>query len=134
MAGYYRVRNQVFVAEQGIYSVTDRDKYDAQAIPLVAIMDGTVVGTVRCYHLRNKLWYGGRLAVLPEYRVYNIGAALVRQAVETMRSHPEVERFLATVQIQNVRFFQRLGWKSIGHPILLKGVKHQLMEFPLREP
>lgn len=131
MAGYYQVRNQIFVAEQGIYSLTDRDQYDEQAIPLVAVMNGVVVGAVRCYRMRDKLWYGGRLAVLPEYRVYNIGAALVRQAVETMRNHPEVERFFATVQIQNVRFFKRLGWTVIGHTILLKGVKHQLMESPL---
>lgn len=128
LESYYQVRSRVFVMEQGIYSVTDRDRYDEEAIPIIAVMDGVVAGVVRCYRKSDRFWYGGRLAVLPEYRVYNIGAMLVRKAVEIMSNHRDVERFLATVQIQNVRFFKRLGWLSLGRPIFLKGVKHQVME------
>lgn len=128
LAGYYRVRSEVFVREQEIYRESDRDIHDESAIPIVAVMDGQVVGAVRCYRKSGSLWYGGRLAVLPQYRVYNIGAMLVHKAVEVMTAHPEVGRFLATVQIQNVRFFRRLGWLPIGRPILLQGIRHQVME------
>ncbi|QXE92656.1 GNAT family N-acetyltransferase [Geomonas subterranea] len=135
LSGYFQVRKEVFVNEQEIYSVTDLDDHDGDAIPLVAIMNERVVGAVRCYRKSGTLWYGGRLAVLPEYRIYNIGAMLVRKAVEVMSCHPEADRFLATVQIQNVRFFKRLGWFPLGHPIMLVGVKHQVMEHLLgREP
>ena len=89
---------------------------------------------VRCYRHRGGTWYGGRLAVRPEYRTgVNIGALLVRKAVELMRARPDVKRFLATVQFQNVRFFQRLGWLRLGKPFLLQGRKHQLMEKKLHE-
>jgi putative N-acetyltransferase (TIGR04045 family) len=133
LENYYRVRSQVFVMEQGIYSLTDRDQYDEHAIPIIAVMNGQVAGVVRCYRKSDRFWYGGRLAVLPEFRIYNFGALLVRKAVDIMINHPDVERFMATVQIQNVRFFKRLGWTSIGRPIVLKGFKHQVMEYPLED-
>lgn len=131
IAACLQIRRRVFVEEQGIFTGSDLDDYDERSIHIMASLDGRIVGTVRCYRRSGRLWYGGRLAVLPEYRVYNIGALLVRKAVETMRLNPEVSRFLATVQIQNVRFFKRLGWIPVGRSIYLKGVKHQVMESPL---
>ena len=131
---YWRLRHEVFVSEQGIFPVTDRDAHDEQAIPLIAEVAGRLAGVVRCYRHRGGTWYGGRLAVRPEYRTgVNIGALLVRRAVELMRARPDVKRFLATVQFQNVRFFQRLGWLRLGKPFLLQGRKHQLMEKKLHK-
>ena len=40
------------------------------------------------------------------------------------------DRFRATVQIQNVRFFQRLHWSSIDE-LEIKGIGHHLMEADL---
>ena len=40
------------------------------------------------------------------------------------------DRFLATVQIQNVRFFQRLHWSSIDE-LEIQGIRHHLMEADL---
>jgi putative N-acetyltransferase (TIGR04045 family) len=89
---------------------------------------------VRCYHDGAGVWFGGRLAVRPEYRVgFNLGPLLVKKAVEIMEERSDVQRFLATVQIQNVRFFQRLGWVRIGEPFVMQGCKHQTMEKKLRE-
>jgi hypothetical protein len=56
------------------------------------------------------VWYGGRLAVLHAYRhsAASIGAALCRLAEATVIAHG-CRQFLAYIQIQNVRFFQRLA-------------------------
>jgi len=122
------------VSEQGLFPITDRDAHDDQAIPIIAEVGGRLAGVVRCYRQHGGAWSGGRLAVRPEYRTgVNIGALLVRKAVELMRARPDVRRFLATVQFQNVRFFQRLGWRRLGKPFLLQGRKHQLMENKLHE-
>uniref|UniRef100_I2PX18 tRNA carboxymethyluridine synthase n=1 Tax=Desulfovibrio sp. U5L TaxID=596152 RepID=I2PX18_9BACT len=131
---YLRLRHEVFVSEQGIFPVSDRDVHDTDALPIIALVAERLAGVVRCYHHRGGVWYGGRLAVRPEYRSsVNIGALLVHKAVEIMRAKPSVKRFLATVQFQNVRFFQRIGWIRLGKPFLLQGKKHQIMEKQLNE-
>lgn len=132
--GYMGLRHAVFVSEQGLFPVTDRDRHDAGAIPIIALVAGRLAGVVRCYRHRGGVWYGGRLAVLPEFRSgVNIGALLVRKAVSLMQARPDVRRFLATVQWQNVRFFQRLGWTRLGKSFSMQGKKHQIMEKNLRE-
>ncbi|WP_428561410.1 MAG: MSMEG_0568 family radical SAM protein [Solidesulfovibrio sp. DCME] len=131
---YLRLRHEVFVSEQGLFSDSDRDAHDATAIPIIALVGGKVAGVVRCYRHRGGVWYGGRLAVRAEFRGgVNIGALLVRKAVALMRARPDVRRFLATVQFQNVRFFERIGWVKLGKPFFLQGRKHQVMENKLRE-
>jgi len=122
------IRHVVFVTEQRLFPDTDRDDHDDTAIHIAAVADDRIIGTVRCYERRPGLWYGGRLAVLEEHRTGRVGTLLVQKAVQTMREKPEVNRFLATIQIQNVRFFEKLGWWSLGRPRLLNGKKHQLME------
>jgi len=122
------IRHEVFVAEQGVFQGSDEDAHDAEAIHILAKVDGQLAGCVRCYHHSGGVWYGGRLAVLPAFRTQdNIGALLIREAVRTMESRPEVKRFLATVQWRNVRFFQRLGWDKLGKSFLMHGLKHQVM-------
>jgi putative N-acetyltransferase (TIGR04045 family) len=136
LAAYFDIRRAVFVTEQQIFEDTDVDGFDAVAIPILALADGRAAGAVRCYPKRPGepcVWFGGRLAVAREHRTgCNIGALLVRKAVEVMQGRSDVTRFLATIQIQNVRFFKRLGWTSLGKPFMMNARKHQVMEKPLR--
>lgn len=131
LEAYRRVRREVFVAEQGLFSGDDTDGRDAGAIPIIAIVAGDVVGVVRCYRKAGGVWFGGRLAVTRKHRTGTLGARLVRRAVEVMEARPDVSRFFATVQVQNVRFFERLGWQPRGRLFQLEGCAHQLMEYPL---
>ncbi len=125
---YFKIRKDVFIKEQGVFCNSDIDKHDKDSIPIIAIYDGKIVGSVRCYPKTLRLWYGGRLAVKKEFRKYNVGILLVRKAVEIMNNHPDAKTFLATIQLQNVRFFKRLGWIRKGKVFILKGKRHQLME------
>jgi putative N-acetyltransferase (TIGR04045 family) len=125
---HFKIRRQVFVEEHGLFEGTDRDTHDDEGIHIVACLSGKIVGAVRCYPEGEGVWYGGRLAVHPDFRKYDLGARLVRKAVETMECTAGVTRFLANIQIQNVRFFKRLGWIRIGEPFLYRGVRHQVME------
>jgi putative N-acetyltransferase (TIGR04045 family) len=89
-----------------------------------------VVGVVRIVEEGPGLWYGGRLGVDADFRRHNqIGKGLIWKAVTTAHGWG-CERFLATVQIQNVRFFQRLHWQSI-EAIEIRGVPHHLMQADL---
>lgn len=133
---YFRLRYNVFVGEQNIFGKTDVDKYDIdpfhKVIHIISVKepDGKIVGAVRCYRKEGDTWFGGRLSVANDYRNGRVGAGLVRFAVQTMKSI-DCKKFLAYVQPQNVRFFIRLGWTSIGEPEIYHGLPHQLMEADL---
>jgi putative N-acetyltransferase (TIGR04045 family) len=132
LAAYFAVRQAVFVEEQRLFDGgSDVDLHDRQALPIVALAGGCVAGVVRCYPAGGAIWYGGRLAVLPAYRTGQVGALLVRKAVELMKARGDVRRFLATIQLQNVGFFRRLGWMRVGRVVRLHGLPHQVMEHRL---
>jgi putative N-acetyltransferase (TIGR04045 family) len=129
---YFRIRREVFVKEQKIFSENDVDEYDREAIHIVAIEESTgrIVGGVRCYRKEGDTWFGSRLSATPGYRNGKVGWNLVRFAVNTVKSRG-CERFFAYVQPQNVRFFERLNWKPVGEQTIYQGIPHQLMEADL---
>ena len=131
-AGHFAARHAIFVEEQGMFHGTDVDEHDEDpaTIHIVAVSadSGAVVGAVRCYPASDNVWYGGRLAVLTEYRQHPaaIGPNLCRLA-EASVIQRGCRRFLAYIQMQNVRFFNRLNWIVVGEPEAYHGQPHQLM-------
>jgi putative N-acetyltransferase (TIGR04045 family) len=128
---HFAIRHAVFVEEQSMFAGSDLDEHDRHAIHIVAVEQetGQVVGAVRVYEAEPGIWYGGRMAVLKEYRHHSppVGPMLDRLAERTV-SERGCHRFLAYIQLQNVRFFQRLGWHKVGEPVLHCGQPHQIME------
>ncbi|MEA1881695.1 MAG: MSMEG_0567/Sll0786 family nitrogen starvation N-acetyltransferase [Candidatus Marinimicrobia bacterium] len=130
----FAIRHSVFVEEQKIFFETDQDEFDQNGIHIVAIDTVTeeVVSTVRCHEDEDGLWYGSRLAVPKKYRNHHsrVGVRLCKLAEKTVLDR-NAKRFLAYVQLQNVRFFEGLRWQKIGKPIKHFGTLHQLMEASL---
>lgn len=131
IAAYYQLRQEIFCLEQGLFASSDRDQYDLIAYPIVATDENQeVVGIVRIYEIEPRLWYGGRLGVRQgDRRVGRIGKGLINKAVTTANTWG-CDRFLATVQLPNVRFFQRLHWNSLKE-IIICDRPHHLMEADL---
>jgi putative N-acetyltransferase (TIGR04045 family) len=130
---HFAVRRRVFVGDQALFAVTDKDERDwtAGTLHVVGLSDGVVVGAVRLYPLdADGLWKGDRLAVLPEARVRRLGAELVRFAVATAGAHGG-HTMVAQIQLPNVPFFVHLGWHADGPPAPYHGVMHQPMAIPL---
>lgn len=126
--GYFALRQQIFCQEQGLFELTDVDDIDQIAYPIIALEthSGKIVGIVRIYETEPGLWYGGRLGTHPDYRRgWRIGKGLIEKAVTTAHTWG-CRQFLATVQLQNVRFFQRLHWTSLEQ-ITLCDRPHHLM-------
>lgn len=112
---YFALRRSIFAEEQQIFEGDDRDHIDQIAYPIVAIAPDTqqVIGVVRIYEVAPGIWYGGRLGTHSDYRKgWKIGKGLIYKAVTTANSWG-CHRFLATVQLQNVRFFERFHWQSL---------------------
>jgi len=135
IADYFALRKQIFCQEQELFEQHDRDKIDTSAYPIVAVchqenQPDRVVGVVRIYEPEPRLWYGGRLGVHPDFRrVGRIGKGLIQKAVTTANTWG-CNRFLATVQQQNVRFFTRLHWHSLEEISILER-PHHLMQADL---
>ena len=143
LAEYWQLRSAIFCQEQHLFEDCDRDEKDAIAYPIAALSHDArlasgvnggvasgVVGVVRILEESPRVWYGGRLGVHPECRRLNqIGKGLIWKAVTTAHGWG-CDRFLATVQIQNVRFFERLHWQSLKE-LEIRGVSHHLMEADL---
>jgi putative N-acetyltransferase (TIGR04045 family) len=159
IAAYFDLRRSIFVEEQGLFQTSDVDELDAIAYPIIALANNDEdkfddsenqnslnprlsafslqpsalshpLGVVRIYEPEPGLWYGGRLGVHQDYRrAGRIGKGLIYKAVTTANTWG-CERFLATVQLQNVRFFQRQHWNSLEE-MMICGLPHHLMEADL---
>ena len=133
VAAYFSLRHSIFLEEQALFQGSDVDDLDTIAYPIIALdttQNHQVVGVVRIYEHEPGLWYGGRLGVHPDYRrVGHIGKGLIYKAVTTANTWG-CHQFLATVQLQNVRFFQRQHWHSLQE-ITLCDRLHHLMEADL---
>ncbi len=154
LAGYWELRRAIFCDEQGIFSGTDRDAIDGDAIPiicesLIAGMGDAVVGVVRIDEREPGVWHGSRLGVAADFRSVKklspgvamrnhqpvhrglgaLGAGLIFKAVSTAHALG-CREFLATVQHQNARFFQRLHWEPLGE-LELFGIQHVKMRADL---
>ena len=139
-AAHHRIRHEVFVVEQAVFTTTDADAHDVdhdtiKVLGWVASPGGgwEAGGTVRLYPLERGIWQGDRLAVLAPFRAWNVGGHLVRCAVATAVHLGGVE-MVAHVQLRNVRFFERLGWLRRGEPELYVGLPHQRMAIDLTVP
>jgi len=155
-AAHFRIRRQVFVAEQGLFGGADGDRHgtdrdgtdrdgtdrdgtdrdwhddDPATIHVVGLADGVICGTVRLYPLgAGGRWKGDRLAVLAGQRHLGLGAPLVRFAVSSAGrlGGREMEAF---IQPANVAFFRWLGWRRAGDLVDYAGVPHQRMLIGLR--
>jgi hypothetical protein len=154
MEGFWALRRAIFCEEQKVFHGSDRDEFDALAIPIVcetllAGMEDSVVGVVRIDEREPGIWYGSRLGVASDFRsVKNIspavalrnhqplyrglgalGAGLIYKAVSTAHALG-CREFLATVQHQNAKFFQRLHWEPLGE-LELFGLRHVKMRADL---
>lgn len=136
-AAYRRLRREVFVYEQHLFTGHDLDDRDADPRTLVLVAKdatGTVVGGVRLGPVADGpdigWWAGGRLVVAPRARgLQGIGAALVRAACARAEAE-SVLRFDATVQARNEPLFRRLGWQSV-RPVAVADTPHLLMRWPI---
>ena len=137
LAGYHRLRERVFVDEQGLFVGSDLDDRDDDPRTVVLVARsarGELLGGVRVGPASGGpdigWWVGGRLVVDPAARgAPGIGPALVRAACAYAENAGAL-RFDATVQTRHERLFRRLGWQSV-RPVTVARRPHTLMRWPI---
>lgn len=133
VAEHHRIREAVFVREQGLFQGSDRDVHDDEAVTIkvLGFRDDVAGGAVRLYPVDGTgHWQGDRLAVLAGARGHGLGAPLVRFAVATAAAGGG-RIMTAHIQPRNVPFFERLGWYMSGEQEIYVGVPHVPMAVEL---
>jgi predicted GNAT family N-acyltransferase len=136
----WRIRERVFLREQGIDEQLERDGLDDVAWHLVAWDDGAAVGTARVLGLDDdgrpilpetaRVAKIGRMAVLPEKRRLGIGRQLLEAALDLCRRHG-FERAELSAQEYVAPFYERAGFRSEGQGYLEAGIPHRHMSRPI---
>jgi predicted GNAT family N-acyltransferase len=125
LAAAFDLRREVFVLEQGVPAELEIDEYDQDATHLVAMVDGTVVGTLRILQHQG-LAKIGRVAVRAAARGTGIGARLMERAaaIARERGHREI---VLHAQVPVAGFYRRLGYVEEGEPFEEAGIPHVAM-------
>ena len=118
-----RVRETVFVHEQGVPLALEWDELDPQCHHVVARDDnGEAIGTGRLTPKRTI----GRMAVLSDWRGRCVGDAMLRELLEQARANGWHEVSLHA-QASAIDFYARHGFLPVGERFEEAGIEHQSM-------
>jgi predicted GNAT family N-acyltransferase len=124
----FRIRNEVFIAEQRVPLDMERDEHDSKALHFIALADGQPVGTARVVLRDNgtsaKI---GRVAVCRPRRGSGIGKLLIA-AIEGTPDLAHVHNFLLDAQTHAVQFYARLEYAAYGEGFMDAGIPHRHMK------
>jgi ribosomal protein S18 acetylase RimI-like enzyme len=95
---------------------------------LKASLGGTLIGVVRGF-VHDSTGFVERLAVHPAYRGRGIGSSLV-SALETHLKTSRFELFTGSLSVDNLRLYERIGYKRFAERPLSATIQLVLMEKP----
>ncbi|MES2464708.1 MAG: GNAT family N-acetyltransferase [Armatimonadota bacterium] len=123
-----QIRFEVFVDEQKVPPELEPDEYDAEALHLLTTVSetGEAVATARIVDKGNGLAKIGRVAVREAWRGQQLGASLMRFALETSKVHGFTIAAL-DAQTYVIPFYERLGFVAEGPVFDDAGIPHRHM-------
>ncbi|WP_202882243.1 GNAT family N-acetyltransferase [Candidatus Manganitrophus noduliformans] len=125
-----RLREEVFVIEQGVPLEIELDDADDRAIHFVAILGGEVIGTARLVVKgktgQRKSGKIGRMAVRKDWRGKGVGTALIDFIKKTFGKKKRVGLYLHA-QESALSFYEALGFTAEGERFYEAGIPHRKM-------
>ena len=114
-----RIRESVFIQEQGVPPEQEWDSDDVTATHFLACEGDFAIGTVRL------LTDGsiGRMSVLKDWRGMHVGEKLLKAAVSEAERLGLKQQAL-TAQVHAVGFYERLGFTAISEEFIEAGIPH----------
>lgn len=117
-----RIRDTVFIREQGVSPAHEHDEADATALHFLAFADERPVATARLLQ-EGEVARIGRMAVLKEYRRQGVGHALLKGVLATAESLG-YKRFILNAQAHARNFYAAAGFAERGEPFFEAGILH----------
>ena len=114
-----RIRESVFIQEQGVTPEQEWDSDDASATHFLAYEGDFAIGTARL------LADGciGRVSVLKDWRGLNVGEHLMRAVIQEAERLGLKQQTL-TAQVHATGFYERLGFTAVSDEFLEAGIPH----------
>jgi predicted GNAT family N-acyltransferase len=119
------LRYDVFCVEQGVSLDEERDGRDGEALHLVVVDDGVVVGTCRLLADGSTVKLG-RMAVAPSHRGRGLAAELLVEADARAREL-RAQRIALAAQLSAQALYERAGYAPYGDVFVDAGIEHVMM-------
>jgi predicted GNAT family N-acyltransferase len=119
------LRYEVFCTEQGVSLAEERDGLDGEALHLVVVDGGEVVGTCRLLLVGSEVKLG-RMAVAASHRGRGLAAELLAEADARSREL-RAERIVLAAQLTAQSLYERAGYARYGDVFLDAGIEHVMM-------
>jgi len=126
MTALLALRHDVFCVEQGVPEREELDGRDDDAIHLVAVSDGELLGTCRVLMVGTTAQFS-RLAVRPVARRRGIATALLAAADLEARSRGGW-RLVLHAQTYARQLYEAAGYRARGRVFIEAGIEHIAME------
>ncbi|MFC5626965.1 GNAT family N-acetyltransferase [Algoriphagus winogradskyi] len=125
----YKIREQVFVIEQGVNPQAEYDEYESQCSHFLACLDDRPVGAAR-WRMTSKGVKLERFAVLKEVRGQGVGQALVVAVLKDIDTNPEAKDHIKYLhsQISAVPLYLKFGFEKAGDIFEECGIMHYKMQ------
>ena len=126
LAEVRKIREEVFVVEQGTPAELEFDALDGRAVHLLVYENQKPVATGRII-FEGKDCFLGRIAVLKEKRGEGYGDLVVRALIRRAYNSGAEKQFVRA-QARVKGFYEGLGFKQISEPFMHDGILHIKME------
>jgi ElaA protein len=126
LAAALALRRAVFCDEQGVPLADELDGRDGEALHVVALEGGEVLGTCRVLFEKDVARLG-RLAVAREARGRGLGGAILGEA-ETRARSAGVSRMVLASRVDARGLYAGRGYTERGEVFLDAGIDHITME------
>ena len=129
MAAALALRHEVFCVEQGVPEHEELDGRDHEALHLVAVSDGQLLGVCRLLLVGTTAQFS-RLAVRASARRRGIATALL-EAAEAEARVAGARRLVLHAQTYARELYELAGYRARGRLFMEAGIEHVAMEKPL---
>lgn len=120
-----RLREEVFVQEQGFSAALEQDDKDAMSWHVLLFLDGVASATGRIYYAEGAYWLG-RICVIKSARGQGLGDLVMRMLLDKAKRHYAPKVCLGA-QVQVIPFYAKYGFTPCGEPYEEEGTPHQTM-------
>lgn len=120
-----RLREMVFVVEQGVPIEIELDDEDRRALHLIVRSGREVVGTARLVS-KGRTGKIGRMAVKKGRRRKGIGTALI-EFIKKISFEMDLAELVLHAQEPALAFYERLGFAAVGKRFQEAGIPHWKM-------